>query len=52
MTVIGDPAQADQARGALLAAARSGQIPKDRLDQAVARVLTLKLRLGLLSSQG
>jgi beta-N-acetylhexosaminidase len=48
VAVVGDPAQARQAREAILSAARSGEIPKDRLDQAAARVLTLKEQLGLL----
>jgi beta-N-acetylhexosaminidase len=50
LAVIGDPVEADRARQALLAAARSGQIPKDRLNEAVARILTLKMRLGLLTA--
>jgi beta-N-acetylhexosaminidase len=48
LVVISDPRQAAQAREALVAAARSGALPADRLDEAVARVLTLKKRLGLL----
>ena len=42
MVLIGNPDDARRARAALLEAARSGKIPAERLDQAVARVLTLK----------
>lgn len=48
LVVIGDPDAAVQARETILAAARAGSIPPDRLDQAVLRVLDLKRRLGLL----
>jgi beta-N-acetylhexosaminidase len=48
LVVIDDPAQAKQAREALLEAARSGALPPERLDQAAARVLKLKRELGML----
>ena len=48
LVVVGDPAAAAGAREAILAAARGGGIPGERLDQAVGRVLELKRRLGLL----
>ena len=48
LAVVSDPAEAQKARMAILSAAHSGEIPRDRLDQAAARVLTLKEQLGLL----
>ena len=48
MVVVSDPAQAAQARQAVLDAASSAALSRARLDEAVARVLTLKRRLGLL----
>lgn len=48
MVQVSDPAQAARARGAIARAARRGSIPAQRLDQAVARVLSLKRHLGLL----
>lgn len=48
MVVVDAPGQAAAARKAILGAARSGGIPPARLDQAIARVLELKQRLGLL----
>jgi len=48
MVQVSDPAGAAAARAALLKAARRGSIPAERLDQAVARVLSLKRSLGLL----
>jgi beta-N-acetylhexosaminidase len=47
MVLVGDPAQAAAARAAILEASRSGAIPAARLDEAVARVLTLKQGRGL-----
>jgi beta-N-acetylhexosaminidase len=49
LLLVSDPGVAAKTRGALLKAVRSGAIPTDRLDEAVARVLTLKRRLGLLA---
>jgi beta-N-acetylhexosaminidase len=48
LVVISDPAAAAKARKAILEAARSGAIPPARLKEAIARVLSLKQRLGLL----
>jgi beta-N-acetylhexosaminidase len=48
MVVVSDPAEADAARKAIEKAARDGSVPADRLDEAVARVLELKRKLGLL----
>jgi beta-N-acetylhexosaminidase len=48
MVVIGDPDQAQKARQVIGKAATEGGLPEDRLDQAVARVLELKRKLGLL----
>lgn len=48
MIQVSDPAEAAAARRSLTAAAREGSIPAERLDQAVARVLSLKRKLGLL----
>ena len=48
MVQISDPDEAGEARKVLEKAARDGSVPADRLDQAVARVLELKRRLGLL----
>jgi beta-N-acetylhexosaminidase len=47
MVVVDDPALAAEARAAILAAAKDGGLSAARLDQAVARVLELKKRLGL-----
>ncbi len=41
-------ARRPQARGAIRAGGRAGSDPGDRLDEAVARVLELKRKLGLL----
>ena len=46
--MISNPTQAEKARKAILEAARSGAIPAARLKEAIARVLSLKQRLGLL----
>jgi beta-N-acetylhexosaminidase len=48
MLLVESPAEAEGVRDALLAALESGEIPPDRLDQAVGRVLELKQNLGLL----
>jgi beta-N-acetylhexosaminidase len=48
MVLVDDPALAAQARAAILAAAEEGGLSAARLDEAVARVLALKKRLGLL----
>ena len=48
MVTISEPGQAAQARGAIRAAVASGAIPATRLDDAAARVLELKRKLGLL----
>jgi beta-N-acetylhexosaminidase len=47
MAVVSNQAQATAARKAILEAARSGGLPAARLDQAVARIVTLKQKLGL-----
>jgi beta-N-acetylhexosaminidase len=47
MALVSNPKQAAAARKAILKSARSGGLPAARLDQAVARVITLKQRLGL-----
>jgi beta-N-acetylhexosaminidase len=44
----GSPEQQDSARAALRRAARSGEIPEQRLEEAAGRVLELKRSLGLL----
>jgi len=41
-----------QARDALLAAVQSGEIPRERIDEAVRHVLTVKARVGLLGDPG
>jgi beta-N-acetylhexosaminidase len=51
LVVVDDGPQAIQAQAAILDAARSGGIPMARLDQAIARVLALKIRLGLVAKQ-
>jgi beta-N-acetylhexosaminidase len=48
LVLVDDPAQAALARQTVLAAVRSGGIPEARLDEAVARVLELKRKQGLL----
>jgi beta-N-acetylhexosaminidase len=48
LIVVGDPAQAEQARAALVEAVNSEGIPPERLDEAVTRVLEMKRTLGLL----
>ena len=48
LVVISDPGEAAKTRKAILEAARSGAIPPARLKEAIARVLSLKQRLGLL----
>lgn len=45
---VSDPTDTAAARNALLEAVRSGEVPKERIDEAVGRVLELKRRLGLL----
>jgi beta-N-acetylhexosaminidase len=52
LVAIGDPAAAAGARKRMLEAARGGGIPLERLDQAAARVLDLKRRVGLLPAGG
>jgi beta-N-acetylhexosaminidase len=47
MALVSDPGQAAAARKAILRSARSEGLPAARLDQAVARVITLKQKLGL-----
>ena len=47
MVQVDDPAQAIAVRDAVLAAAKSGAIPRERLDEAVGRQLELKRKLGL-----
>ena len=47
MVVISDPGEAEQARKAIEKASEQGRISSERLDQAVARILQLKLKLGL-----
>jgi beta-glucosidase-like glycosyl hydrolase len=41
-----------QARDVLLAAVQSGEIPRERVDEAVRHVLTVKSRVGLLGDPG
>jgi beta-N-acetylhexosaminidase len=48
MVTISDPTQAAQANAAIRAAVETGGIPATRLDDAAARVLELKRKLGLL----
>jgi len=48
MLLVSSPDEAANVREALLGAADSEEIPADRLDQAVGRVLELKRRYGLL----
>ncbi len=48
LVVVSDPAEAAAVRKAVLNAARDGAIPQARLKEAIARVLSLKQRLGLL----
>jgi len=50
LVVVDDPAEAEQTRAAILAAANSGALPPSRLDQAASRVLELKRNMGLLPS--
>jgi len=52
MLLVESPDEADSVREALLAAVESGEIPPERLDQAVGRVLELKRTLGLLGDEG
>jgi beta-N-acetylhexosaminidase len=47
MLLVGDPVEAAAVREALLAAVESGEVPQERIDQAVGRVLELKRVLGL-----
>lgn len=49
MILVTDPADAANARTALAGAITGGEIPAERVDEAVARVLTLKRRLGSLA---
>ncbi len=46
--VSADPSAQEAARRALFAAARDGEIPPERLDEAVGRVLEMKRSVGLL----
>jgi beta-N-acetylhexosaminidase len=48
LLLIESPEEAEGVRDALLAAVESGEIPPERIDQAVGRVLELKRALGLL----
>ena len=48
LILVSDPAEAAQVRTALAAAVSSGDVPEERVNEAVARVLTLKRRLGVL----
>lgn len=48
LILVSDPADATQARQALADAVRTGEVPAERVDEAVARVLILKRRLGVL----
>lgn len=48
LAFVDDPALANQARAAILAAAKDGTLSLERLDAAASRVLTLKKSLGLL----
>ncbi len=48
MVEIGSPEDQEKARAALLAAAADGSLGRPRLEEAAARVLGLKQRLGLL----
>jgi Glycosyl hydrolase family 3 N terminal domain len=48
LALVSDPAELAMARASLIDAARAGAISADRLNQAVARVLTLKRRINLL----
>jgi beta-N-acetylhexosaminidase len=48
LVVVGDAAEAERTRAAMLQAAKAGGISSDRLDEAVVRVLELKRKLGLL----
>lgn len=48
MLLVGDADEAEGVREALLAAVESGEVPPERIDQAVGRVLELKRVLGLL----
>lgn len=48
MVQISDPATSRRAGDALLGALTSGTLSRERVDEAVARVLTLKAELGLL----
>ena len=48
MLLVEDAEEAEDVRETLLAAVESGEIPPERIDQAVGRVLELKRLLGLL----
>jgi beta-N-acetylhexosaminidase len=48
MVLVSDPLDAKRTRGALAEAVKDGGIPSERIDEAVARVLELKRKLGLL----
>ncbi len=48
LVVVTDPAAATRARLALINAANSGELPRERLDAAAARVIELKRQQGLL----
>jgi beta-N-acetylhexosaminidase len=47
VALISNAKQATAARQAILKAARAGSIPAARLDQALARILLVKQKLGL-----
>jgi beta-N-acetylhexosaminidase len=48
MLLVEDPEEAAGARAALLEAVEAGDVPERRLDEAIGRVLALKLSLGLI----
>jgi beta-N-acetylhexosaminidase len=50
MVLLAEPESIEPVRAALLEAAESGQISTDRLDSAAGRVLEMKQKLGLLST--
>lgn len=52
LVIVDAPGQAASARRAIEDAARSGALPRDRLNQAIARTLLLKRSLGLLPPRG
>jgi beta-glucosidase-like glycosyl hydrolase len=48
LVLIGGPDRIEDARAAILAAARRGKLPRSRLEEAAGRVLKPKRQLGLL----